>query len=161
VFARRIVWLLLDGARYGNHSGAWDVPVRSASRRAQFSWSAQAPAEQCGAHHPAAAGPGRGAWFARRAAPCQRQRPPLRARRRARRHRARGGYRAAAARGTEEPVEMSESADRSMVQALIKMGHEMKIVPGVGGSAHVAEVLKEKKMVRAGGGGWAAGVGSK
>ena len=57
----------------------------------------------------------------------------------------------------EEPLEVLKSLDERIVGGLGEMGHDVKVVGGVGGGSQNAEFLKEGK-VRAGGNGWAAGV---
>ncbi len=58
----------------------------------------------------------------------------------------------------EEPLEVLESLDERIVGGLEEMGHDVKVVGGVGGGSQNAEFLKEEGKVRAGGNGWAAGV---
>jgi gamma-glutamyltranspeptidase/glutathione hydrolase len=57
-----------------------------------------------------------------------------------------------------EPVEVMESLDGGIVKKLIAMGHDVKRVAGVGGHAHVVELLRQQHKIRAGGNVWAAGV---
>ena len=59
---------------------------------------------------------------------------------------------------THEPVEMTESVGAETIEAMRAMGHNVKAVKAVAGGAHIAEVLKDEKKVRAGGNTWAAGV---
>lgn len=56
-----------------------------------------------------------------------------------------------------EPVEVLESIDGGIVQKLAAMGHNVKKAAGVGGHAHLVELLEQHK-IRAGGNVWAAGV---
>lgn len=60
--------------------------------------------------------------------------------------------------GSEEPVEIQDTLDNDIVQALEKMGHRIKRVATVGSAAHIAEFFKADRKVRAGGNTWAAGV---
>ena len=59
----------------------------------------------------------------------------------------------------KEPLEISESVGKSILDGLTEMGHEIKPVKRIGGTVHCAEILKNRGMVRAGGETWAAGVG--
>ena len=58
----------------------------------------------------------------------------------------------------EEPIEVSSDIDEHMVIGLEQMGHRVERNARIGGMAHIAEYLHEQQQVRAGGGGWAAGV---
>lgn len=58
----------------------------------------------------------------------------------------------------KEPVEISASVGKALVDRLIKIGHEVKPVNRIGGTAHGAEILTGENLVRAGGETWAAGV---
>ena len=55
-----------------------------------------------------------------------------------------------------EPVDIVQSADPAIIEALRAMGHTTRLVPTVGGFAHVVELLPDGK-VRAGSGIWSAG----
>lgn len=57
----------------------------------------------------------------------------------------------------QEPLDVSESFEAPMVEALKAMGHRVRRAP-VGGWAHLVEVRQQRREVRAGGGVWAAGV---
>ena len=58
----------------------------------------------------------------------------------------------------QEPVECEESPVLAFEKELISMGHELRRVDELGGTAHCAELLLESKKIRAGGGVGAAGV---
>ena len=57
----------------------------------------------------------------------------------------------------QEPIEVTNSLDDTIIKGLRTLGHEIKQVGGIGGHVHCAEYLKRKGKVRAGGGCWAAG----
>ena len=58
----------------------------------------------------------------------------------------------------EEPIELSVGIDEEIAVELQQMGHRVERNAGIGGMAHIAEYLRDERQVRAGGGGWAAGV---
>ncbi len=58
----------------------------------------------------------------------------------------------------EEPVELSAGAYDKVAIGLEQLGHRVQRVDRVGGHAHMAEYQKEGGEMRAGGGGWAAGI---
>jgi gamma-glutamyltranspeptidase/glutathione hydrolase len=58
----------------------------------------------------------------------------------------------------EEPLEVLDTLDERIVGGLREMGHEVKVVGGIGGGSQNAEFLRAEGKVRAGGNGWAAGV---
>ncbi len=60
---------------------------------------------------------------------------------------------------TEEPVEILDTMDRGIVAGMRELGHDVEVVDWICGNAHGAECLKKEGKVRAGGNGWAAGVG--
>lgn len=57
-----------------------------------------------------------------------------------------------------EPLELQDTADDGIAAALEEMGHRVQRVGRVGGHAHIAEYRRDTAEVRAGGGGWAAGL---
>jgi gamma-glutamyltranspeptidase len=56
-----------------------------------------------------------------------------------------------------EPVEITQAAGDSLIDALRGMGHEIKAQRAIAGDMNCAEVLKDTNSVRAGGNAWAAG----
>ena len=60
--------------------------------------------------------------------------------------------------GEAEPVEIQDTAPDGMADGLRAMGHEVTVVKGIAGGAHIAEYVKSEGKVRAGGNTWAAGV---
>ncbi|HIL07743.1 MAG TPA: hypothetical protein EYG11_03500, partial [Candidatus Latescibacteria bacterium] len=58
----------------------------------------------------------------------------------------------------EEPIELSVGIDEEIAVELQQMGHRVERNARIGGMAHIAEYLRDERQVRAGGGGWAAGV---
>ena len=58
----------------------------------------------------------------------------------------------------EEPIEVSPGMHASLAEQLQSMGHEVERNASIAGMAHIAEYIHEQQQVRAGGGGWAAGV---
>ncbi len=59
---------------------------------------------------------------------------------------------------TDEPLMVTSSAGKTVLDGLREMGHEVEVVGSIGGAMHCAEVLKDEGKVRAGGNTWAAGV---
>jgi gamma-glutamyltranspeptidase/glutathione hydrolase len=57
-----------------------------------------------------------------------------------------------------EPVEVSDFLPGDIVERLSAMGHRVRKIANVGGSAHLVELLRKESRIRGGGGGWAAGV---
>lgn len=57
-----------------------------------------------------------------------------------------------------EPVALQDTADDAIAQGLEAMGHRLTRPARIGGNAAGAEILKANGKVRAGGGGWAAGL---
>ena len=58
----------------------------------------------------------------------------------------------------KEPVEITESVGQKIINGLTALGHKVNTLGSIGGSAHCADYLKSEAKVRAGGGGYAAGV---
>lgn len=56
-----------------------------------------------------------------------------------------------------EPVEITQTAGDSVIDALRGMGHEIKAQRAIAGDMNCAEILKDTNSVRAGGNAWAAG----
>ena len=57
----------------------------------------------------------------------------------------------------EEPIEVSADMDEKIIGQLQQMGHRVERSARIGGMAHIAEYSHKEQVVRAGGGGWAAG----
>jgi len=55
-----------------------------------------------------------------------------------------------------EPVQVTTSVGEPIINELRAMGHQVSPQPGIAGGAHIAEVLRMQRRVRAGGNGWAA-----
>ena len=58
---------------------------------------------------------------------------------------------------THEPLTITESAGKEIIEGLRGMGHEVA-VGGVAGAAHHAEFIRSGGKARAGGISWAAGM---
>ena len=56
-----------------------------------------------------------------------------------------------------EPIQITESAGDDTIAALKEMGHEMKPMERIAGAMNCAEILREERIIRAGGTGCAAG----
>ena len=57
----------------------------------------------------------------------------------------------------EEPIEVSADMDETIIGQLQQVGHRVERSACTGGMAHIAEYSHKEQVVRAGGGGWAAG----
>ena len=57
---------------------------------------------------------------------------------------------------SSEPIEIVDAVDKGVIEALSRMGHEVKPVASIGGAMNCAEVLKQHGRLRAGGSGSAA-----